>query len=213
MAERHGPHITAGLLAGGEGRRVNGQDKGLLPYQGRALAEWVMNALAPQCDALLISANRNAGDYRQLRLQSDWPLPKDDEHAVWPDDSDLPTLSGPLAGIITLLRHAQTEWVMFAPCDTPHLPADLVARLMREAMRSQANIVVPQTREPDGTPRPQWVCALVHKRVCPETQALFVKGERKVGNWIRSQNWSSVSFADDAAFTNMNTLETLHGRA
>jgi molybdopterin-guanine dinucleotide biosynthesis protein A len=57
------------------------------------------------------------------------------------------------------------------------------------------------------------VCALIRKGVCPQTEALFVKGERKAGLWVQSCRWSSVSFADEAVFTNMNTLETLHGRA
>jgi molybdopterin-guanine dinucleotide biosynthesis protein A len=52
----------------------------------------------------------------------------------------------------------------------------------------------------------------VHKRVTPELAAAFVKGDRKVGQWIRSQRWVAVSFAPASDFENMNTLETLDGR-
>jgi molybdopterin-guanine dinucleotide biosynthesis protein A len=31
-----------------------------------------------------------------------------------------------------------------------------------------------------------------------------------VGNWVRAQQWASVSFDDINAFANMNTPETLH---
>lgn len=211
MAEHPHVAVTTCLLAGGEGRRVNGQDKGLLTYDGRPLAAWALHQLAHQSDGFLISANRHLDAYRQLHQP--WAMSEDDANVVWPDDPDLPAHSGPLAGIITLLRRVRSDWAMVVPCDTPHLPGDLVARLIQEAQRTQADIVIPQTQSPGEQPRLHWVCALVHKRVCPETHALFVQGERKVGNWVRSQNWSSVSFADDAAFTNMNTLETLHGRA
>ncbi len=206
------PHalVTTCLLAGGEGRRMNGQDKGLLMHEGRPLADWVLQQVAPQSGSVLISANRHLDAYQQRHRA--WAHPGDDARVVWPDDTDLPPHSGPLAGIITLLRRVRSDWAMVVPCDTPHLPADLVARLLGQARQAQADIVVPQTQKPGEAPRLHWVCALVHKRVCPETHALFVQGERKVGNWVRSQNWSSVSFSDDAAFTNMNTPETLHGR-
>jgi molybdopterin-guanine dinucleotide biosynthesis protein A len=209
------PDITACVLAGGEGRRMNGQDKGLVHYQGRPLADWVLQALAPQCTRMMISANRHLPQYQALLSNRQ---PHDASKAtqtpiVWPDDADLPPQSGPLAGIITALRHCPTEWLLVAPCDTPHLPPDLVSRLWDEAQRSQADVVVPKTQDKDRSERLHWVCALIRKGVCPQTEALFVKGERKAGLWVQSCRWSSVSFADEAAFTNMNTLETLHGRA
>lgn len=189
---------------------MNGQDKGLVLYRDRPLADWVLQSLAAQTSGLMISANRHLLQYQALlRAHTD-------TISVWPDDADLPPASGPLAGIITALRHCPTDWLLIAPCDVPHLPADLVERLWAQAAQTQADVVVPCTSsDDDGAPqqRMHWVCALIHKRVCPQTEALFVKGERKAGHWVRSCNWSSVSFADNEAFTNMNTLETLHGRA
>ena len=40
------PHhtVSAWLLAGGEGRRMQGQDKGLVSWQGRPLAAWVLDS-------------------------------------------------------------------------------------------------------------------------------------------------------------------------
>jgi len=194
---------------------MNGQDKGLVVYQGRPLAEWVLQALAPQSAHMMISANRHLSQYQALL--SNWrPAGANDtapSQRVWPDDADLPPGSGPLAGIVTALRHCTTDWLLVAPCDTPHLPLNLVSLLYEEAQRSRADVVVPKTRAKDHLEHLHWVCALIRKGVCPQTEALFVKGERKAGLWVQSCRWSSVSFADEAAFTNMNTLETLHGRA
>ena len=50
------PPITAILLAGGAGRRMGGEDKGLLKLKGKSLAEWVLARIAPQVDEILISA-------------------------------------------------------------------------------------------------------------------------------------------------------------
>ncbi|MGC4062081.1 MAG: molybdenum cofactor guanylyltransferase MobA [Aquabacterium sp.] len=206
--------ITGCVLAGGEGRRMNGQDKGLIPYQGRPLADWALQNLATQTSELMLSANRHLPQYQALLDAWRTPAARQAGHAqTWPDDPDLPPRSGPLAGIITALRHCPTDWLMVVPCDMPHLPADLVSRLYTEARHTQTDIVVPKTQSAGKEARFQWVCALIHKRVCPHTEALFVKGERKAGRWVQSSRWSSVAFADDAAFANMNTLETLHGRA
>lgn len=215
--------IAACMLAGGEGRRMQGQDKGLMRHRGRPLGDWVLESLAGQAgvriDALWVSANRNRAAYAELLAAHC----REGMQAggVLGDDADLPPSSGPLAGVVTLLRHVAApgqdgvapDWLLVVPCDTPHLPADLVARLLSEALRAGADVAVPRTLQADGTERFHWACVLIHKRVCPHTEALFVTGERKLSVWVRGLKWAGVSFADDAAFTNMNTLETLHGRA
>lgn len=226
--------VTGWVLAGGEGRRVQGQEKGLLLHRGQPLAEWVARALAPQCSSLACSANRHHTEYGTLlerACASTTPSPRNG--GVWPDDPDLLALDhapgratgdsakgprrlhGPLAGILTALSHSHTEWVLVAACDTPHLPADLCARLLQAAQNSHADIAVPVTRGGDGdaaSERHHWVCALIRKRVSPHLREAFVNGERKVGAWMRSLAWQGVCFAPESDFQNMNTLETLHGR-
>ncbi|MFT3857013.1 MAG: molybdenum cofactor guanylyltransferase MobA [Aquabacterium sp.] len=205
--------ITACLLAGGEGRRMGGQDKGLIPYQGRPLAAWVLSSLTPQCASVMVVANRNAAQYEALLgAHQHHPATQAATPQVMPDDPDLPAYSGPLAGILTALRHCPTDWLLVAPCDVPHLPADLGARLMAQARLSHADIVVPATQEADGQTHFHWVCALIHKRVCPHTERMFVNGDRKIGSWVRAFTWASVFFPEELAFTNMNTPETWHGR-
>ena len=54
------------LLAGGQGRRVGGRDKGLLPWRGRPLAAWGYQALAAVTPQVFISANRSLPDYERL---------------------------------------------------------------------------------------------------------------------------------------------------
>lgn len=209
MADGTFQNVTGWLLAGGEGRRMQGQDKGLVDYRGRPLAAWVLDSLRHQCGTLRISANRHLPRYQQLLQDT---TGQTSSEAVLSDDPDLQANQGPLAGIITAMRHTETDWLMIVPCDMPHLPADLVARLMHEAHQTNADIVTPCTQSGTGNERHHWVCGLIRKRVCPDTVSQFVNGERKVGNWVRSQHWASVAFADAQAFANMNTLETLRGQ-
>ena len=225
---RQHANVSAWVLAGGEGRRMGGVDKGLQPWRGQPLAQWVMRSLKPQVQSIGVCANRNLPRYEQLLLSTCWS-----PHAVkagdpscasdsailgtHPDAPDLPPRSGPLAGILTGLRHSPSDWLQVAACDTPRLPGDLVERLLSAALNADADIAVPCTDEigTGGEPqtRPHWTCALMHKRVTPELAAAFVKGDRKVGQWIQSQRWVAVSFAPASDFENMNTLETLDDRA
>lgn len=206
------------LLAGGEGRRVGGQDKGLLPWRGRPMGDHVLAAMAPQVGGLGIVANRHADRYRALLTHhasgtahpvAEPPAPT--SLGVHADDPGLPPFSGPLAGMLTAMAATPQEWIWFLPCDMPRLPGDVLATLWRAAHRDGADVAVPCT--PDGLDgsRHHWVCALMHKRVRPTLQTAFISGERKVGHLIARCKWTSVSFADAAGFANFNTLETKHG--
>jgi len=217
---------------------MQGQDKGLVSWQGRPLAAWVLDSLAgtncaaadgrspmpPRLSAIGITANRHADRYRGLLAQCDAVqregMPLAVPGGVLPDDADLPERSGPMAGILTALRHSCTDWVLVLPCDTPRLPHDLLRRLLAAALLHKADVAIPSTQDEsasgvsdgqDGT-RHHWVCALIKRQTVQSMQQAFVNGERKMGRWTQAQPWVSVCFAPETDFQNMNTLETLHGR-
>lgn len=56
--------FTGVILAGGQGSRMGGQDKGLLMMQSKPLYQHVLQRLRPQVDIVLISANRNIDRYQ-----------------------------------------------------------------------------------------------------------------------------------------------------
>ncbi|MFY9459111.1 MAG: NTP transferase domain-containing protein, partial [Aquabacterium commune] len=58
--------VSAWLLAGGEGRRMQGQDKGLVNWQGRPLAAWVLDSL-PASDTTSDAASAEASANAQAR--------------------------------------------------------------------------------------------------------------------------------------------------
>ncbi len=196
---------------------MGGVDKGLQTWRHQPLARWVVEVLLPQVHGVGISANRNLQDHEQLLRDACQAVSSLGNLGVRPDDADLPARSGPLAGILTGLRHSPTDWLQFAACDTPRLPPNLVAQLASAVQATGADIAVPCTEEVNASgnleTRPHWTCAPSPKGVTPELVAAFVKGDRKVGQWIQSQRWVAVSFAPASDFENMNTLETLDGRA
>jgi molybdopterin-guanine dinucleotide biosynthesis protein A len=181
--------VVAVILAGGQGRRMGGVDKGLVDYQGRPLIEWALAALAPQVGDILISANRNLATYAAYG------------HRVLPDT--LPDFPGPLAGVLAALDAVTADWLLVAPCDTPHLPADLTARLLGAALRESVPLAVAadETREHHS-------CFLVRTDQRDNLAAFLARGERAVRHWQAGLPSTRVLF-DAACFANFNQPQDL----
>lgn len=179
--------ITGVILAGGRATRMGGEDKGLVKWQDKCLIEYVIHTLHPQVSTLLINANRNLERYQEI---TGLPIITD-------IIADYP---GPLAGIATGLQHAMTEHVLFVPCDSPFIPAQLVPRLYQAMQQQQALI---STVILDGRLQP--VFALIQRSLLPDLLAFLQTGQRKVEIWYRQHSLASVDFSDQAEyFINLN---------
>ncbi|EWH00253.1 hypothetical protein Q427_20505 [Halomonas sp. BC04] len=64
MNPRH--DVTGLILAGGQGRRMGGRDKGLEPFAGRPLVTHVRERLEGRVANVWINANRHHEIYRSL---------------------------------------------------------------------------------------------------------------------------------------------------
>lgn len=182
--------VAAVILAGGLGRRMGGADKGLVEYQGRPLIEWTLAAIRPQVDTLVISANRNLDAYAAYG------------HRVLPDT--LPDFPGPLAGVLAALQAVDADWLLVAPCDTPHLPADLAARLLAAAQRDQVPLVVAADEA-----QTHHTCFIVRTDQRDALAACLKSGERAVRRWQAGVKSTRVQF-DAAGFANFNQPQDMH---
>ena len=181
-------NITGLILAGGRGERMGGADKGWLMHGGRPLIVSVVERFAPQVGQLLISANRNVERYAALG------------EVVVDIDPGGERFAGPLAGVLSGLRRARSEWLAFVPCDAPSLPTDLVARLTRAA--TDAGAVAACARVND---RMQWVFALVKTSTGDGLAQSIAAGDRAMHDWLESLRAVAVDFDDARAFRNINT--------
>ena len=182
--------ITGLVLAGGRGERMGGADKGLLDWQGEPLAQRALHRLAAQVGPMLISANRRAERYAAFGA----PVVADDTEGF----------AGPLAGFLAGLHAARTPLLMAVPCDAPDFPLDLVARLADALAASGADVAVPEVNSDTG-PRLQPVFCLMRSTVAASIEQALAAGHHKVGQWVQAQRYTSVAFADAAAFRNINT--------
>ncbi len=177
--------VTAAILAGGEGRRLGGLDKGLQPLRGRPLIEWVVRAIESQCERVLICANRNESHYARFG-----PVLHD----------DTPGFLGPLSGIATALGQCKSAMLLTVPVDTPMLPADLVRRL--RAPTSDAPIRVVH----DGVRR-QPLFALYSRHLAERARDALAR-DLAVWRWQDEVGCIEIDFSDVRdAFRNFNTAD------
>jgi len=177
------------VLAGGQGRRMGGVDKGLQPLHGKPMVGWVLERLAPQVDEIVINANQNLERYAGFG------------HRVVPDE--IGGFAGPLAGLHAGLAATAHPLVVTVPCDSPFLPPDLVARL-RDALGA-SDLAVAITGD-----QPHPVFSLVRRSVRAHLQDFLAGGGRKIDAWYASLKVVEVPFDDEAeAFRNINTREEL----
>ena len=184
---------SALILAGGAGRRVGGQDKGLLPWHGKPLIEHVVARLKPQVDNLYISCNRNFEQYRRL---ADVLIPDKREN-----------YQGPLAGIEAASFRIKSDYLIVVACDTPVLPVDLVHRLIQPLISN----TIPSSRIAyafDGI-RAQYLCAAIHSSCLDTLPQFLASGQRAVRHWYKTHNAIAVDMSDEAsAFVNHNYLHS-----
>jgi molybdopterin-guanine dinucleotide biosynthesis protein A len=181
--------VTGVILAGGEARRMGGRDKGLIEIAGRPMVEYVIEALRPQVGALLINANRSRERYGRFG----YPVVADDFEGF----------NGPLAGMASCMRVAATDYIATLPCDSPHIPPDLVARLFLRLREEQADIGVAHNGE-----RMQPVFSLIRCALLDSLLDYLNGGERKIDRWFERHATAVVDFSDRPdTFINVNTPE------
>jgi molybdopterin-guanine dinucleotide biosynthesis protein A len=186
--------ITGLVLAGGRGSRMGNVDKGLQTFRGVPMLSHVLHRLAPQVGKLIINANRNLPYYLKFGLP------------VWPDE--LSGFPGPLAGLQTGLLHCDTPYLVTAPCDSPFLPENLVARLSSALVAQEADLAVAVTEEKERRQTHPVFC-MVKTSQLPQLTEYLQNGGRAFGAWQASLKHTEVCFEDGAAFCNINTAEDL----
>lgn len=188
--------ITAVVLAGGRGERMGGADKGLLPLGDAPLIAHVLARLARQVDSIVISANRNRERYAAFG----YPITVD----------TIGGFAGPLAGVHAAILDATSRYIVTVPCDAPHFPADLVARLATSlGAMPDAHAAIARTAG-----RVQPVFALYDRlAVLASLEAYLHAGQRRADAWQATLARTVVDFDDSAAFRNLNTPEELAAAA
>ncbi len=192
--------IAGVILAGGQSQRM-GAEKALQRLGGSSLLAHVIARFQPQVDRLFLNANGDARRFAAFGLD------------VVPDgDPALP--GGPLAGVAAALAKADRlgfKALACAPCDTPFLPLDCVARLRAVQERSGALVAV--ARSPRGL---EPMFALWTVAALAPLQAALARG-RPTPRKLLAELGAGEALFDSAGepdpFANLNTPAELSAAA
>ncbi|MCA0044454.1 molybdenum cofactor guanylyltransferase MobA [Celeribacter litoreus] len=186
------------ILAGGDGTRLGGVDKGMVELAGLRLMERVIDRLAPQCATLAISANGDPKRYSEFG------------YPILPDGAS--ESQGPLAGVLAGLDWAAAKGfkaIVTVATDTPFLPENLVTRLATVSQPEGFGIAV---TEEEGEQRWHPTFGLWPVTVRDDLRAALARHQRRMQQFAESKGAVPVLFdgpGADTAFFNINTAEDL----
>ncbi|MCW8853684.1 MAG: molybdenum cofactor guanylyltransferase [Gammaproteobacteria bacterium] len=185
-------NISTVILAGGLGRRMKNQDKGLIEWQGKSLIEHILSHISAQSGEIIINANRNLEHYAKLgfTLVSD----------------EIDDYQGPLIGILSAMRSCSGDYLLCLPCDSPHPPSKLIERLS-ECL--QSNKAASCALAHDGE-RLQPLFSLMSCSIQNKLENFLNEGNRKVHDFFLSLDPVICDFSDQSSrFRNFNTPDDL----
>ncbi|MBD8493041.1 molybdenum cofactor guanylyltransferase MobA [Pseudomonas syringae] len=185
------PPCSILLLAGGQGQRMGGRDKGLLTWQGRPLIETLYHTVRPLTDDLIISCNRNQDRYAAYA-----------DRLVEDAESGFP---GPLTGILAALAVARHEVLLVLPCDVPRIDEALLTQLRNLAAHDPGRPVM--VREGEHWQPLLCIIPLLH---APAVQAAWHSGERSPRRALAPLHPQALQCAPgDVRLSNLNTPQLL----
>lgn len=192
------------ILAGGEGRRMAGRDKGLISLLEKPLVEYAIECITPLVDDLTISCNRN----RELYL--DYQLDCISDNSV----SNIEGYQGPMAGLAAGLKHAKHDWLFVMPCDTPLMTTQVMAQLL-----SVLKISVLKNSDSNNLPQAiifshhglQPLHGLYHRSMLPIFEQSLAENKNALQRLLRSMNSIVIHQASESElnFNNANDPEEL----
>jgi len=175
------------ILAGGKSTRM-GSNKSQILLNNKPLINHVFDRLHPQVGKIWISTNVNLEQFP--------------ENIQFKDQ--LEESFGPLTGVYSGLKQAQTDWVQFCPNDCPLLPANLVSELKKFITQANAEIIIPRV---DGFLEPTFI--LCSKSLADDIPLYVKKQGEKLQKWVMAHNYICVDFNDKKPFTNINNKDDL----
>jgi molybdopterin-guanine dinucleotide biosynthesis protein A len=183
--------VAGFILAGGESTRM-GRNKAALELGGIPMLLRTAQLVEAVVGTPTIIGNLNGFDFLRLAtITDDWPG------------------AGPLGGIATAVRVSTAPWNLVVACDLPYLTKSWLEFLLKRALASQANAVMPM-----NTRGAEPLCAMYHKNCEEALRTALERGVRKVTDGLKDVlvelidpfEWKAFD-SEGLLFKNMNSPE------
>lgn len=176
--------ISAIILAGGKGTRMNG-NKALLPVSGITLIEKIANDIDPYFGEILIGVQSSEPfDFLSYRVVIDEELN-----------------AGPLMGILSCLRESSNQINFVIACDIPEINFSFLEKMI--SYTKKYDIVVPLSGKNKFEP----LFALYHKKLIPKIEKLLKQNMRKISRLFLKCRTKYMPMKNNGWYHNLNTME------
>ncbi len=186
------------ILAGGEGKRMDGEDKGLVFYNNKPLIKSVLEKVEPQVNNIVISANRNIDLYKKFGhpIVNDLASSQEDNKNIY---------QGPLAGIAAALPSCTTEWVFIIACDMPLISNNIVSQLTDGIKNNTEtkNIVIAEIN------KSLQLAMLLNTSLLFSIESSLKNNQLKLMQWVKSNPAEVIKFTNENEFKNFNYFKDL----
>lgn len=182
--------ISGFILAGGMSSRM-GSDKALLLVQDEPLLRRMIRLVEPFCQTVAVSGNKS--DYLNFNIE------------VVPD---LLAGCGPIAGIISSLKHSSTEWNLLVSVDVPFINPEFIQHLITNL--GDYDCIIPRH---EGGVEP--LMGLYHRQIIPVVEEMIGQGDYKLRRLldklnVRYVNCDPLVKEFPRLFSNINFPEDYH---
>ncbi len=175
------------ILAGGKSSRM-GEDKGLMLFNGKSVVQYVIDALAPVVNEVVIVSNNTAYEIFGLKVIAD-------------EIKDV----GPAGGICAALQHSFVENNVMIGCDMPFVSIAAIEELIKNSEGAQITLPIH-----DGLLEPLFG---VYRTECKhEWRRLVLGGNVKLNELVKHFKLQQFNVNNSPIFTekifmNINTRQ------
>jgi len=181
-------HITGIILAGGKSSRI-GSDKGFLLLSSKTFIQYIIEAMQPLVNEIIIVSNNKDYDIYNLKRVN-----------------DIIENAGPLAGVYSGLHHSNTKNNLVLSCDVPLINTETLKELTDNIEENMGVIQL----ESIGKTMP---LIAVYKKHCENNfLELLQQGERRLRFAVKQCKVKTIILNKELEkfTTNINTINNLN---
>ncbi len=173
---------TAIILAGGKSSRMRGEDKSLLPINGKPMIKYIFDQIYDIFDEVIIGAN----DFEKYKFLNCKIVP------------DLEPENGPLMGILSCLKESKNDLNFITACDIPEMNLKLIQNMLNLATDYDA--VVPVKDMDNQEP----LYAVYKKTLISNAELVIKSGKRRIIEIFKNMNVKYIDFDYQGWYQNLN---------
>ena len=190
ILKRYYSYFTSIVLAGGTSRRM-GQDKALLPINGRPMIQSLIRGLIPVSRDVIVSLNDGE---RHEELKQALPA---GVRVVYDERPG----QGPLMGIYAGLKASETDVNLVVACDIPEVDPGFITEM--RSYTGDHDVVV----SVDDEGRTNALLAMYRRSVIPLMKKQLDEGRGKIILFYPQCRVKYVPMRDGAWYRNINTMD------